>query len=58
MSPTLGTMLVDDVIPRLRANLRSVPALGHEDHEELLADMTANAAKMMVSAEKSGKRAS
>jgi hypothetical protein len=56
MSPTLGTMLVDDVIPRLRANVRSVPAVGHEDSEEILADMTANAAKMMVSAEKSGKR--
>jgi len=56
MSPTLGTMLVDEVVPRLRAKVRSVPAVGHEDDEELLADMTANAAKMMVSAEKSGKR--
>jgi hypothetical protein len=56
MSPTLGTMLVNEVVPRLRATVRSVRPIGHEDSEELLADMTANAAKMMVSAENSGKK--
>ena len=49
-------MLVNEVVPRLRATVRSVPPIGHEDAEELLADMTANAAKMMASAEKSGKQ--
>ena len=56
MNTTMGTMLTDEVVPRLRANVRSVSAVGHEDAEELLADMTANAAKMMVSAEQSGRR--
>jgi hypothetical protein len=56
MSPQMGDILVNDVVPRLRATASSVPAIGHEDREELLADMTANAAKMMDSAEKAGKR--
>jgi hypothetical protein len=56
MSPMMGEMLVHEVVPRLRAALPSVPAVGHEDREELLADMTANAAKMMDSAEKAGKK--
>lgn len=56
MSPQMGELLVNDVVPRLRASASGVPAIGHEDREELLADMTANAAKMMDSAEKAGKR--
>ncbi|MDA0765374.1 MAG: hypothetical protein O3A92_00925 [Verrucomicrobia bacterium] len=59
MSPEMGNLLIDEVVPRLRAALPSVPSVpsvGHEDREELLADMTANAAKMMDSAEKAGKR--
>ena len=56
MSPQMGDMLVNDVVPRLRATASTVSAIGHEDREELLADMTANAAKMMDSAEKAGKR--
>jgi hypothetical protein len=56
MSPQMGDLLVNDVVPRLRATASSVAAIGHEDREELLADMTANAAKMMDSAEKAGKR--
>ena len=56
MSPQMGDMLVRDVVPRLRAAASSVPAIGHEDREELVADMTANAAKMIDSAERAGKK--
>jgi len=56
MSPEMGSMLVNDVVPRLRAAAPHVPATGHEDAGEILADMTANAAKMMDSAERAGKK--
>ena len=56
MSPETGTMLVNEVVPRLRAAAPYVPATGHEDAGEILADMTANAAKMMDSAERAGKK--
>ena len=56
MSPEMGSMLVNDVVPRLRAAAPFVPATGHEDTEEILADMTANAARMMDSAERAGKK--
>jgi len=56
MSPKMGDMLVRDVVPRLRAAASSVPAIGHEDREELVADMTANAAAMIDSAERVGKK--
>ena len=55
MSPQMGDMLVNDVVPRLRAAASSVPWVGHEDREELVADMTANAASMIDSAERAGK---
>ena len=55
MSPQMGDMLVNDVVPRLRATASSVPSVGHEDREELVADMTANAAAMIDSAERAGK---
>jgi len=56
MSPEMGSMLVYDVVPRLRAAAPYVPVTGHEDTGEILADMTANAARMMDSAEKAGKK--
>jgi len=56
MTPKMGTLLVDEVVPRLRAATSSVPAVGSDDHEELLADMTATAAAMIHSAEKAGKK--
>ena len=56
MSPEAGSMLVNDVVPRLRAAASYVPATGHEDAGEILADMTATAAKMMDSAERAGKK--
>jgi len=49
-------MLINDVVPRLRAAASSVPRVGHEDHEEILADMTATAARMMIAAEKAGRK--
>jgi len=52
----MGDMLVRDVVPRLRAAASSVAAIGHEDREELVADMTANAAAMIDSAERAGKK--
>jgi len=51
----MGELLVNEVVPRLRAAATSVPAVGSEDNEELLADMTATAAAMMDSAERAGK---
>ena len=54
MSPETGTMLVEEVVPRLRAAVCAVPKTGADDEEELLADMTANAAKMIDSADKAG----
>lgn len=56
MSPQMGDMLVNEVVPRLRAAASSVPAVGSDDNEELLADMTATAAAMIDSAEKAGKK--
>ena len=54
MSPEMGSMLVEQVVPRLLAAVCAVPATGHKDTEELLADMMANAAKMIDSAERAG----
>ena len=56
MSPQMGDLLVKEVVPRLRAAASSVPAVGSDDKEELLADMTATAALMIDSAEKAGKK--
>ena len=55
MSPTMGMMLVNDVVPRLRAAAHSVPKVGSDDDEEIAADMTVQAARMMESAEKAGR---
>ena len=55
MSPEMGMMLVNDVLPRLKAAANSVPKTGADDDEELTADMTLNAARMMMSAEQAGK---
>jgi hypothetical protein len=52
----MGTMLVNEVVPRLRAAASSVPAVGSDDKEEILADMTATAAVMMDSAERAGRK--
>ena len=56
MSPMLNEMLVTEVVPRLRAKARSIPKIGHEDDEEIIQETTLMAARMMVSAEKAGRK--
>jgi hypothetical protein len=51
----LQEMLVKEVVPRLRNAARSMPKIGCEDDEEIVQDATLMAAKMMDSAEKSGR---
>lgn len=55
MSPELDEMLVNEVVPRLRAAASSIPRVGCEDAEEILQDLTVMAAKLMDSAERSGR---
>lgn len=54
MSPMMEEMLVNEVVPRLRAAAHSIPKIGHEDDEEITQDATLMAARMMDSAEKAG----
>ena len=57
MSPEAGWLLVDQIVPRLRAVIpRSVLTVGCEDHEELIQDATCMAAKIMHNGERKGKR--
>jgi len=55
MSPMMEEMLVKEVVPRLRNTARTIPKIGCEDDEEIIQDATLMAARMMDSAEKSGK---
>ena len=55
MSPMLEEMLVNEVVPRLRGTVRTIPKIGCEDDEEIIQDATLMAARMMDSAEKAGK---
>ncbi len=52
----MDEMLVNEVVPRLRATARSIPKIGNEDDEEVIQDATLMAARMMDSAEKSGQK--
>ena len=56
MSPMMEEMLVNEVVPRLRAVARSIPKIGSEDDEEIVQDATLVAARMMDSAEKAGQK--
>src|SRR5512137_979923 len=57
MSPEAGWLLVDQIVPRLRAVVpRSVLCVGSEDHEELVQDATCLAARIMHNGEAKGKR--
>ena len=56
MSPQMEEMLVNDVVPRLRAAARSIQKVGHEDDEEIVQDCTLMAARTMDSAEKAGQK--
>lgn len=55
MNAELGKMLVDDVVPRLRALASNSPKVGSDDEEELLQDATLQAARMMLSASQRGR---
>ena len=57
MSPQVGFLLQDQVVPRLRSAIpNAVSFIGSEDAEELIQDGTAMAAKMMHNAERAGKK--
>ncbi len=56
MSPMMDEMLVNEVMPRLRSVVRSIPKIGYEDDEEVIQDATLMAARMMDSAEKAGQK--
>ena len=52
----MGEMLVNEVMPRLRAAAPSIPKVGHEDDEEIVQDCTLMAARMMDAAERAGQK--
>jgi hypothetical protein len=54
MSPRNDEMLVNEVIPRLRNAVHTIPKIGCEDDEEIVQDATLMAARMMESAERAG----
>ena len=59
MSPHASWLLVNDIVPRLKSSIStSVRPVGCEDHDELVQDGTAIAAKMLHSAEFQGKQVS
>jgi hypothetical protein len=48
MSPQAGFLLQDQVVPRLKSAIPNVVhCVGAEDHQELIQDATAMAARMM-----------
>ncbi len=56
MSPTAGTLLVDEIAPRLRATIpKSVLKVGAEDDEELMQEAITMAAQMLHRVEQQGK---
>jgi hypothetical protein len=57
MSPRAGYLLVNEVVPRLKSAIPCiVHCAGSEDHQELIQDATAMAARIMHQAEQNGKR--
>ena len=59
MSPSENEVLLTQIVPRLRSAIpRSVRCIGSEDHEELLQDGTAMAAKILLNANRNGKSVS
>ena len=57
MSPRAGFVLVDEIVPRIRAGvLRGVNQVGGEDIEELIQDTIAHAALLLHRVEESGKQ--
>ncbi len=55
MKLKLNNMLINEVVPRLRAAAPSIPKIGCEDDEEIVQDATLMAARMMDAAEKAGR---
>ena len=57
MSPESGTLLLEEIQPRLRSAIpKSVRPIGSEDDEELVQDAMALAAQMLDSVERRGKK--
>ena len=56
MSPQAGWLLVNEILPRLRAVPLVAHCVGAEDPEELIADSICHAARILHSAEKRGKK--
>src|SRR5688572_8810323 len=57
MSPKSSWILVNEVMPRIYSAVpNAVRCVGSEDHQELCQDGAAMAAKMLVNAEKAGKK--
>ena len=57
MSPQSGTMLLEDIAPRLKATIpKSVLKVGAEDDEELMQEAITMAAQMLHRVEESGKK--
>jgi hypothetical protein len=57
MSPSAGKILVEEIIPRIRVSVLAGSAIivGADDHDELIQDATATAAKLLHSVEARGK---
>jgi hypothetical protein len=57
MSPQAGLILVQEIVPRIRAAVPGcTKTVGAENHEELVADCIAHAAQMIHRIEESGKK--
>jgi hypothetical protein len=57
MSPESGTLLLEEIAPRLRSAIpRVVTPVGAEDNEELVQDAVFTAARMLDSVERAGKK--
>ena len=57
MSPQAGWLLQEEIVPRLRSAIPNVVhRIGAEDHQELIQDATAFAAKMLHNVEQAGKQ--
>ena len=55
MSPQAGTLLLEEVAPRLKVTISRLPQVGADDPEEMYQDGLAIAAQMLHSAEQNGK---
>ena len=57
MSPQLGWILQEEIVPRLRSAIpRNVNQIGSEDAEELIQDATCMAARLLDRTEQQGKQ--